>query len=74
MTPALFSKVGEALYGPSWRRPLSLALKIGERTVRRWQRRGATIPDGIDQRLAVLCRDHAGELVKIAAQIEGNSE
>ena len=70
MTPAQFSKVGEALYGPSWRLPLSVALEIGERTVRRWKRRGATIPDGIDQRLAVLCRAHAGELVKIAEGLE----
>ena len=70
MTPAQFSKVGEALYGPSWRLPLSVALEIGERTVRRWQHRGATIPDGVDQRLAALCRDHAGELVKIAEALE----
>ena len=70
MTPALFSEVGEALYGPSWRLPLSVALEIGERTGRRWQHRGATIPDGVDQRLAALCRDHAGELVKIAEGLE----
>ena len=43
MTPAQFSKVGEALYGPCWRLPLSVALKVGERTVRRWQHRGAFV-------------------------------
>ena len=72
LTPAMFSKVGEALFGPSWRLPLAIALKNGERTVRRWQKPGAVIPDGVGSDLAVLCREHAGKLTKIADQLEGN--
>ena len=74
LTPAMFVKAGEALYGPCWRLPLSGALAIGERTVRRWQARGATIPAGIEQRMAVLCRKHAADLGKIADQLEGNDK
>lgn len=70
MTPALFSKIGEALYGPSWRNALADALGVAERTVRRWQDGASEIPDGVRADLAKLCRKHSAELAKIADQLE----
>lgn len=69
MTPALFSKVGEALYGPSWRAALAKALDVAERTVRRWEHGEAAIPDGLRADLANLCRQHSAALAKIADQL-----
>ena len=65
LTSAMFSKVGEALYGPHWRTALAEALDVGERTVRRWQN-GGTIPDGIALDLANLCHKHAERLTSLA--------
>lgn len=70
MTPTLFSKIGEALYGPSWRNALADALGVAERTVRRWQDGTSAIPDGIKGELVKLCRKHSAELAKIADQLE----
>lgn len=65
-TPETFAKVGAALYGPSWRVPLSEALEVAERTVRRWEHGESPIPDGIWKELADLCRRHSSELAKLA--------
>ena len=69
-TPETFAKVGEALYGPSWRVSLSEALKVAERTVRRWEHGESPIPDGIWGDLADLCRKHSVALAKLADRIE----
>ena len=71
MTPALFNKIGEALYGPSWRNALADALGVAERTVRRWQDGTSAIPDGIRDDLAKLCRKHSVDLAKLAEQLSG---
>lgn len=73
LTPTQFSKIGESLYGPSWRAALADAIGVGERTVHRWQQRGAVIPDGIDKDLAALCRHQAVELTDLANRIDGKS-
>lgn len=70
MTPALFSKIGEALYGPSWRAKLADKLGVAERTVRRWQDGTSAIPDGVRGDLAKLCRKHSAELARLADQLE----
>jgi hypothetical protein len=69
MTPDGFSIIGEAIYGPSWRCVLADALKVGERTVRRWAA-GSPIPDGIPADLATICRRKIEQLSKIADQLE----
>ena len=69
LTPTMFSKVGEALYGPCWRIELAGALKVSERTVRRWQN-GSTIPEGIGADLAALCRKRSVEIARIANQLD----
>lgn len=69
-TPETFAKVGEALYGPSWRNALAGALEVAERTVRRWEHGESAIPEGIWRDLASLCRKHSAALAKLADQIE----
>lgn len=71
MTPTQFAKIGEALYGPSWRTALADALKVGERTVRRWEKGDSPIPDGLIADLAALCLAQAEALKKIAERLEG---
>jgi hypothetical protein len=66
MQPALFAKVGEALYGSSWRIRMSESLDVAERTVRRWEQGESPIPAGVKDNLIKLCRDHAEELSKLA--------
>lgn len=67
---AVFSQVGEALYGPSWRAKLAAALNVAERTVRRWQDGDTAIPEGVRSDLAKLCRMHSRELEKLATKLE----
>ena len=69
MTPSRLVKIGEALYGPSWRIALSHALEVAERTVRRWAKDESRIPDGVTADLAKLCEKKAVELDKIAAEL-----
>lgn len=69
-TPETFARVGETLYGPSWRVRLSDALKVAERTVRRWEHAESAIPPGIWGDLAGLCRKHSADLAKLADQID----
>jgi len=73
MTPAQFVKIGEALYGPSWRAALAQALGVAERTVRRWAAETSPIPDNLPAELAALCRQRAADLIKQADQLEGRS-
>lgn len=54
MTPELFRRVGEALYGPEWRLPLSRDLGVAYLTVRRWQSGAAPIPSGVIEDLRRL--------------------
>lgn len=69
MTPALFAKVGEALYGPSWRNALADELGVAERTVRRWQDGTSAIPANIPQELADICRRKGSKLASLADQL-----
>ena len=71
MTPARFSQVGTMLYGSAWRDPLARALKVAERTVRRWADGKNPIPDGIPADLAALCRKKSDCLAKTATALNG---
>lgn len=70
MTAPLICRVGEALYGPHWVRPLASALGVSERTMRYWQEGVRSPPKGVWEDLAVLCVSHAGALVKIAGELQ----
>ena len=65
MTPAHFCKIGQLLYGPSWRGSLAHALEIGERSIYRLIN-SRSIKQEIVDKLNKLCRDRAAELLKAA--------
>ena len=69
MTPALLKKVGEALYGPSWRGSLATALGVAERTVRRWAVGDSEMPPGLNEDLALLCERQGDRLRKLIVEI-----
>lgn len=52
---ATLRAVGNALYGPSWRKPMWDALGVSERTMRRWLAGEFDIPDGVWGDLHALC-------------------
>ena len=54
--------IGEALYGPSWRGAVALALDVGERRVRRWAAGQNGIPPGVWGDLAGLLEARRAEL------------
>lgn len=70
MTPARFSKIGELIYGPSWRGELAVALKVSQRTLYRWLDKTTAIPGDVQGALAVLCELRAAELSKMAAELK----
>lgn len=47
MATPLICRVGEALYGPHWVRPLAETLSVSERTMRYWQDGTREPPPGI---------------------------
>ena len=70
MTPAVLIKVGEALFGPAWRGPLAEALRVNERTVRRWAAGESEIPFDLPRDLAMLCRQQGARLGGLAEELE----
>jgi hypothetical protein len=69
MTPARFTQIGEALFGPSWRGKMAVALKVSERTIHRWLD-SRPIPVGIEIELAGICRQHAADLITLAKELD----
>lgn len=47
MTPDLFARVGEALYGPNWQAPFAAALGINVRNCGRMASGASRIPPGM---------------------------
>lgn len=64
--------VGEALYGPNWQTPLSEALGVADRTVRRWAAGDFEIPDGVWADIGKLCRKRGLKLEKLACDIQSH--
>lgn len=60
--------VGEALFGPSWQTPLSLALEVSDRTVRRWAG-GADIPEGVWADIGKICSKRGKALERWAEKL-----
>ena len=57
MTPANLRTIGRLLYGRRWQTPLAKALDVHPRTVVRWERSEAAMPEDLPERLR-----HAAEL------------
>jgi hypothetical protein len=62
-------EIGEALYGPNWQTPLSVALGVSDRTVRYWTE-GRHIPAGVWDDLAKLCEQRARAILKWGARLK----
>lgn len=65
MTPAQFATIGEALHGPSWKRPLAIALQINESTIGRYMRAVHPIPAEAVRALRVLLYEHEKRLASL---------
>jgi hypothetical protein len=50
-------KCGEALYGPRFQRELAEALKVNERTMRRWLAGDTSPPESVLDDLKALARE-----------------
>ncbi|MES2989417.1 MAG: hypothetical protein V4808_16085 [Pseudomonadota bacterium] len=62
--PALFAKIGEALYGPYWVSSVAQALGVTERRVCYW-RSGRPIPEPVWDELYVLAAQRIETLVEL---------
>lgn len=69
MSPPLICRVGEALYGPHWVRPLAAALGVSERTMRYWQDGTREPPPGIYRELSAMATTRRAELSALKAEI-----
>ena len=65
MTPAQFAKAGATLYGPSWKRPLALALKVSEHSIYRWLAQRTAMPSNMPARLWALTMKREVEIASL---------
>ena len=69
MTPAQFAKAGATLYGPSWKRPLALALKVSEHSIYRWLAQRTALPSDMPARLVALAIAKEVELASLKRRL-----
>ena len=67
--PPLICRVGEALYGPHWVRPLASALDVSERTMRYWQDGSREPPPGVLAELAKMCTERRKALADLKVEL-----
>lgn len=74
MTPDNLRVIGRLLYGRRWQTPLAYAVGVHPRTVVRWERGEAAMPQDLPRRLADLAQARqyaAREAERLARQAEG---
>lgn len=60
---------GALLYGAtSWQVPLARDLEVSERSMRRWKAGKNPVPEGIEEKLCVLCKDRAHRLLQLIGE------
>lgn len=69
LNPTTLAAIGNALFGPSWQKPLSSALNVDPRTTRRWVAKTYDIPDGIWPELRTICQMRGDILAELAAKL-----
>ena len=74
MTPARFSKIGELIYGPSWRGKLAAELGVSQRTLYRWLDGTAPITYDIPHKLSAICDARSKELARMALELKHGVE
>lgn len=62
MNQELLALVGAALYGPLWQSELSRALKVSDRTMRRWAAGKFAVPPSVVPELLALIEQRADDL------------
>jgi len=70
MTLEELRAVGEALYGPRWQSEAARALRVSDRTIRRWAAGEWPVPDAVQAEIWALARARhqaLGELIKTHA-------
>lgn len=67
VTPDQFTALARALYGREWRLPLAEALKVNERTVRRWAAGTTAVPDRLWAEMRQLAKDRVAEFRELFA-------
>jgi len=71
--PSLLRATGEALYGPRWQTELARAIRVSDRTVRRWLAGTITIPPGVARDLEALCNTRIDEIRDAADRLQGRA-
>lgn len=74
LTSREFSRIGELLAGPAWRKWLADKLDRSERTIRYYERGEINIPPGVRARIAALCRQQAELLLDADRLLSGKAE
>lgn len=71
MSPQLFKKAGQALFGISWAIDMGEALEINTRTILRWAKGDMSpIPEPVCQRVLSLLKARGKELERLCIDIE----
>ena len=63
--------LGEQLFGPFWRLPMSKALGVNERTLRRWRNGQSTVNQNALDELRKMFMAHAAKMAEQAKRYEG---
>lgn len=69
MTPQLFCRAGEALYGAAWMAPLSGAIDVAPRTISRWASGKSRLPPNIARELQELVRQRGELLAQVGNEL-----
>jgi hypothetical protein len=70
MSPELFARIGEALYGDQFVASLSHQLEVAKRTVARWASGQSRIPPSIGQELRQLLAQRADLVAAVRDELE----
>lgn len=66
----LLNRIGENLYGPQWQTALSRALRVSDRTMRRWANGDVKLPPTIWPELFVLLDARKDELKYLIGRVK----
>lgn len=66
---ALLARIGTAMYGGHWLKPLSADLRVNSRTVRRWRDNDFDIPPLVWVELKIRCHQRADILRSFGANL-----
>lgn len=75
ISPELFCRIGQQLYGQGWRQAIADALDVADRTVQRWASGSKEIPLGVRDDLIDLMVDREAEIfTRLIDELSGEDE